>query len=106
MITLDENNAVNESLETEAVSELEDVQGKVESLRNSLSNGEIPEDLRDFIVSLKNNSNVDDLSEAHVEFVGDDEVTSYEADIDESLADGDDIDLIDGDVNVSDNDLF
>ena len=105
MITLDENNAVNENLENETISEIEDVQGKVESLRNSLSNGEIPEDLREFIVSLKNDSNVD-VSDAHVEFVGDDEVTSYEAEIDESLADGDDIDLLDGDVKVSDNDLF
>ena len=30
----------------------------------------------------------------------------YPVEIDESLADGDDVDLIDGNVNVSDNDLF
>ena len=106
MITIDENNSANENLESNGVSELEDVQGKVESLRTSLSNGEIPEDLREFIVSLKNDSNVEDLSNEGNELDGGDEVTSYEVEIDESLADGDDVDLIDGNVNVSDNDLF
>ena len=106
MITIDENNSANENLESNGVSELEDVQGKVESLRTSLSNGEIPEDLREFIVSLKNDSNNEDLSNEGNELDGGDEVTSYEVEIDESLADGDDVDLIDGNVNVSDNDLF
>ena len=106
MITIDENNSANENLESNGVSELEDVQGKVESLRTSLSNGEIPEDLREFIVSLKNDSNIEDLSNEGNELDGGDEVTSYEVEIDESLADGDDVDLIDGNVNVSDNDLF
>lgn len=106
MITIDDNNSVNVSLESDGVSELEDVQSKVESLRTSLSNGEIPEDLREFIVSLKNDSNVEDLSEEPNELAGEDEVTSYDVEIDESLADGDDTDLIDGNVNVSDNDLF
>jgi len=107
MVTLDENDSLNENVETNNISELEDVQGKVESLRTSLSNGEIPEDLRDFIVSLKNDSGIDDISEANVEYVGDDEVTSYEAEIDESLADDDSDDgLIDGNINVSENDLF
>ena len=106
MITIDENNSANENLESNGVYELEDVQGKVESLRTSLSNGEIPEDLREFIVSLKNDSNIEDLSNEGNELDGGDEVTSYEVEIDESLADGDDVDLIDGNVNVSDNDLF
>lgn len=105
MITLDENNTLNEKFGKEPISEIEDVQGKVESLRNSLSNGEIPEDLREFIVSLKNDS-ITDASEAHVEFVGDDEVTSYEADIDESLADDDDVEFLSGDVNVTADNLF
>ena len=35
MITIDDNNSVNVSLESDGVSELEDVQSKVESLRTS-----------------------------------------------------------------------
>lgn len=43
MVTLDENDLTEE----------EDVQSKIDSLKSSLSQGEIPEDLKEFITSLQ-----------------------------------------------------
>ena len=50
MITLEENIVAEENVNT--TDDL-DIQGKIASLRQAINTGEIPEDLREFIVSLQ-----------------------------------------------------
>lgn len=102
MITLDEKDIVEE---TKEISEEDDVQYKVESLKQALSNGELPDDLKNFIVSMQKpsssslSSDLDDESDG----IGDDEEVAYDVEVNEALADEDD-DLLDGE-NVSVEDL-
>lgn len=88
MITLDENDVVKED---ENLSFEDDVLNKVNSLKQSLSKGEIPQDLKEFIDSLQNPENVDDDLEKDSELTELDE-DAYEVDIDESVPNPDDED--------------
>lgn len=101
MITLDEKDIVEKPTE---ISMEEDVQNKMNSLRDALSTGELPPDLKDFVLSLQQPQTdafdeVDDESEA----IGDDEEVSYDVEVNEAAADPDE-DILDGS-NVSVDDL-
>ncbi len=95
MITLDENDVqqqTNDNLSFE-----EDVLNKVNSLNESLANGEIPQDLKDFVNSLQNDSastTDEEIVDDADDFVND----SYETEVDLSYADPDEEDtLLDND---------
>ena len=103
MITLEENEMVKS--DNDLTSE-EDIQGKIDSLRQALNTGELPEDLKNFINSLEeakeeDTEYLDDESDEEPD-LGED---PFDVEIDESLVD-DDVDDKD-DVSLDElNSLF
>ena len=103
MITLDEKDILD--IPTE-ISEEEDLQNKVDSLRMAIANGDIPDDLKDFITSLQKGEDEEVLDD-EMESFDDFNEQPYEVEGDESLADKDDNFLEDENVSIEElNSLF
>ena len=103
MVTLEEKDILD--IPTE-ISEEEDLQNKVDSLRMAILNGDIPDDLKDFITSLQKDKEEEVLDE-ETESLDDFVEQPYEVDVDESLADKDDSFLQDKNISIEDlNNLF
>ncbi len=103
MITLDEKDILD--IPTE-ISEEEDLQNKVDSLRMAIANGDIPDDLKDFITSLQKGEDEEVLDD-EMESFDDFNEQPYEVEVDESLADKDDNFLEDENVSIEElNSLF
>lgn len=111
MVTLDENELATEEL-VEVTLEDEDVDSKVASLKEALSHGEIPEDLKEFISSMqeKKESSESDALDQDIEHEEEDVLEDEEKDDDDDIID-DSIDNM-NDMDPSDsslddlNDLF
>ena len=103
MVTLEEKDILD--IPTE-ISEEEDLQNRVDSLRMAILNGDIPDDLKDFITSLQKDKEKEVLDE-ETESLDDFVEQPYEVDVDESLADKDDSFLQDKNISIEDlNNLF
>ena len=105
MITLEEKDILD--IPTE-ISEEEDLQNKVDSLRMAILNGDIPDDLKDFITSLqKGKEEEEEVLDEETESLDDFVEQPYEVDVAESLADKDDSFLQDKNISIEDlNNLF
>ena len=105
MVTLEEKDILD--IPTE-ISEEEDLQNKVDSLRMAILNGDIPDDLKDFITSLqKGKEEEEEVLDEETESLDDFVEQPYEVDVDESLADKDDSFLQDKNISIEDlNNLF
>lgn len=90
MITLDENDV---KAEDRVLSFDEDVQEKVQSLANALNNNDLPQDLKEFVNSLKNEAAEDDEMEEDISDAPDD---VYESDVGLEFADENNVDILDG----------
>ena len=103
MITLDEKDILDTSNE---ISEEEDLQNKIDSLRRAVLVGEIPDDLKDFITSLQQSHDDEEFLDEETESIDFDE-QPYEVEINEAAADKDDDFLNDNSVSVEGlNSLF
>ncbi len=104
MVTLEEKDILD--IPTE-ISEEEDLQNKVDSLRMAILNGDIPDDLKDFITSLQKDKEEEEVLDEETESLDDFVEQPYEVDVDESLADKDDSFLQDENISIEDlNNLF
>lgn len=105
MITLDEKDIIETPTE---ISEEEDLQNKIESLRRAITVGEIPDDLKDFIASMQQSSASDDIIDEELDETVDISEQPYEVEINEMAADKDDDSFLnDASVSVEElNSLF
>lgn len=98
MITLEEKDILDTSSE---ISEEEDLQNKIDSLRRAVLVGEIPDDLKDFITSLqKPDDDFEEYLDEETESVDNFYEQPYEVEINEAAGDKDDSFLDDSAVSV------
>ena len=97
MITLEEKDILDTSSD---ISEEEDLQNKIDSLRRAVLVGEIPDDLKDFITSLQKPDDTDEYLDDETESFDDYYEQPYQVEINEAAGDKDDTFLDDGAVSV------